>query len=90
MIIPLSDGGALRITTAKYYTPSRRLIHGNGVQPDIEVNISPAQSAAVARHLAMRGGKPPLLQSGKYRDPQLARAIEILKGINIFRKAEKD
>ena len=90
VIIPLSDGGALRITTAKYYTLSRRLIHGNGVQPDIEVNISPAQSAAVARHLAMRGGKPPLLQSGKYRDPQLARAIEILKGINIFRKAEKD
>ena len=90
VIIPLSDGGALRITTAKYYTPSRRLIHGNGVRPDIEVNTSPAQSAAIARHLVTRGEQPPLLQSGKYRDPQLARAIEILKGINIFRKAEKN
>lgn len=90
VLIPLSDGGALRITTAKYYTPSRRLIHGNGVSPDIAVNTTPAQSAAIARHLAIRGDKLPELRSGKYRDAQLERAIEILKGINIFRKAEKD
>lgn len=90
VIIPLSDGGALRITTAKYYTPSRRLIHGNGVKPDIAVNTTPAQSAAVAHHLAMRGDQLPQLRAGKYRDAQLERAIEILKGVNIFRKAEKD
>lgn len=90
VLVPLSDGGALRITTAKYYTPSRRLIHGNGVSPDIAVNTTPAQSAAIARHLAIRGDKLPELRSGKYRDAQLERAIEILKGINIFRKAEKD
>lgn len=90
VLIPLSDGGALRITTAKYYTPSRRLIHGNGISPDITVNTTPAQSAAVARHLAVRGDKLPELRSGKYRDAQLERAIEILKGINIFRKAEKN
>ncbi len=34
-IIPLSDGSALRLTTAKYYTPLGRLIHEEGIYPDI-------------------------------------------------------
>lgn len=34
-IIPLSDGSALRLTTAKYYTPKGRLIQGKGITPDI-------------------------------------------------------
>ncbi len=90
VLIPLSDGGALRMTTAKYYTPSRRLIHGKGVKPDIVVNTTPAQTAAVAQHLAMQSDKLPKLRDGKYKDIQLERAIEVLKGVNIFRKAEKD
>lgn len=89
VIIPLSDGGALRITTAKYYTPGRKEIHGRGVDPDIAVNTSPAGSTAIAHHVGMRGDKVPLVQDGKYRDVQLERAIEILKGVTIFRQAEK-
>ena len=34
-IMPLSDGSALRLTTARYYTPSGRVIQENGIQPDI-------------------------------------------------------
>lgn len=34
-IIPLSDGSALRLTTARYYTPSGRVIQENGITPDI-------------------------------------------------------
>jgi len=34
-IIPLSDGSALRLTTARYYTPSGRVIQKNGIEPDI-------------------------------------------------------
>src|SRR4029434_10854432 len=34
-IIPLSDGSGLRLTTAKYYTPKGRSIHGKGITPDI-------------------------------------------------------
>jgi carboxyl-terminal processing protease len=34
-IIPLSDGSALRLTTARYYTPSGRVIQENGIEPDI-------------------------------------------------------
>lgn len=36
-IIPLPQGGGLRLTTALYYTPSGRSIQGHGIDPDIEV-----------------------------------------------------
>ena len=89
VILPLSDGGALRVTTAKYYTPSRRVIHGKGVSPDIAVNLSPMATVSVAQHLSEHSGTPPSIRKGKYHDPQLERAVEILKGINIFRHSEK-
>ncbi len=37
-IIPLPDGSALRLTTARYYTPSGRSIQAVGIEPDIVVN----------------------------------------------------
>jgi len=36
-IIPVSSGAAMRITTARYYTPSGRSIQALGIEPDIEV-----------------------------------------------------
>ncbi len=38
-IIPLSDGSALRLTTARYYTPGGRVIQSNGITPDIIVEM---------------------------------------------------
>jgi len=38
-IIPLSDGSALKLTTARYYTPSGRVIQENGIEPDILVEM---------------------------------------------------
>jgi carboxyl-terminal processing protease len=40
-ILPLSDGSGLRLTTAKYYTPSGRSIQASGIKPDIEVEFVP-------------------------------------------------
>ena len=40
-ILPLSDGSGLRLTTAKYYTPSGESIHSVGVKPDIVVEPKP-------------------------------------------------
>lgn len=37
-IMPLSNGGALRLTTALYFTPSGRSIQGEGITPDVEVH----------------------------------------------------
>ncbi len=42
-IIPLSDGSALRLTTARYYTPSGRVIQENGIEPDIIVERTPVE-----------------------------------------------
>jgi carboxyl-terminal processing protease len=39
-IFPLSDGSAVRLTTAKYYTPKGRSIQGEGVSPDIVVDAN--------------------------------------------------
>lgn len=40
-IIPLSDGSGLRLTTARYYTPSGRSIQASGIAPDIELKFTP-------------------------------------------------
>ncbi|GBE02607.1 carboxy-terminal processing protease CtpB precursor [bacterium BMS3Bbin06] len=38
-VIPLSDGSGLRLTTAKYYTPSGVSIQNTGIEPDIKVKL---------------------------------------------------
>jgi len=40
-ILPLSDGSGLRLTTARYYTPSGKSIQSSGITPDIEVEYIP-------------------------------------------------
>lgn len=39
-IFALQDGSAVKMTTSKYYTPNGRNIHGKGLTPDIEVELS--------------------------------------------------
>ncbi|OPX37398.1 MAG: hypothetical protein B1H12_04990 [Desulfobacteraceae bacterium 4484_190.2] len=40
-ILPLSDGSGLRLTTARYYTPSGKSIQSSGIIPDIELDFTP-------------------------------------------------
>jgi carboxyl-terminal processing protease len=40
-ILPLSDGSGLRLTTARYYTPSGKSIQAAGITPDVEVKFIP-------------------------------------------------
>jgi len=47
-IIPLSDGSALRLTTARYYTPSGRVIQENGITPDIIIDEEAVEEEPVA------------------------------------------
>jgi carboxyl-terminal processing protease len=43
-IIPMTNGAGLRLTTARYYTPSGRSIQNEGIEPDIIVDNLPAPS----------------------------------------------
>ncbi len=65
-VIPLPGNGAMRLTTARYYTPSGRSIQGLGITPDIEVQASrtepphfgPEREADLKGALANSGGTP--------------------------------
>jgi len=89
-IIPLQDGAALRLTTAKYYTPSHKVIHGNGITPDCVVPMSDEDAQA----LMIRQRRPSLdslsdndrRQIKENHDEQLERAIDELKGVLLFSK----
>jgi len=54
-ILPLEDNSALRLTTAKYYTPSGRSIQATGIVPDIIMENMPLTRAGSSEH---RGGMP--------------------------------
>lgn len=49
-VMPIPGNGAIRLTTARYYTPSGRSIQGTGIEPDIEV---------LATREETRAGQPP-------------------------------
>ncbi|MCF8001362.1 MAG: S41 family peptidase [Halanaerobiales bacterium] len=40
-VIPMGDGSALRLTTARYYTPNGNFIHEKGIEPNVEVEFDP-------------------------------------------------
>jgi len=48
-VIPLSDGSGLKLTTAKYFTPKGRSIHGSGIAPDILVELPKPEVVAKAK-----------------------------------------
>ncbi|MFW6280172.1 MAG: S41 family peptidase, partial [Planctomycetota bacterium] len=63
-ILPLGeDGGALKLTTAKYYTPSGNLIDGEGVQPHIKVDLDDADNRKLAEIIADEDDYPPILST---------------------------
>jgi len=126
-IIPMEDGSAIRLTTARYFTPSGRSIQAKGIEPDLvagdgrespEGHPVPLREKDIERHLRGEGegkespapGKamPPSskekkeepsgkrngkkdsasLEEGRKedgKDPQLERAVELLKGWEIFK-----
>lgn len=46
-IYPLSDKGALRLTTGRYFTPAGVVIHERGLEPDVAIPLTPEQEKAV-------------------------------------------
>ena len=84
-VMQLPDGSALRLTTAKYYTPSHQVIHEHGVTPNIQATLT-----ADEERLLMLSRREDLLSEDDkkdlagFRDPQLDRAVDALKGVMIY------
>jgi len=93
-IIPLGQGnGALRLTTARYYTPSGRSIQAQGIAPDIEVlqdlpnelaQARPRSESSLPGHLKAEGDEQQGSQSYVPRqardDKALQAALALIRG----------
>jgi carboxyl-terminal processing protease len=101
-ILPISNGAALKLTTARYYTPSGRSIQASGIEPDIvteEAKVTlkekreTLKEADLAGHLS--NDKKPAAEkrtanntTNQSQDYQLQEALNLLKGINIHKQAK--
>jgi carboxyl-terminal processing protease len=87
-IFPLADGSALKLTVAKYYTPSHKVIHEHGITPDILVPLTDEQEAALLIKRAP-GGVEALPEKERsvvsaIQDTQMQRAEDLLRGLIIY------
>jgi carboxyl-terminal processing protease len=105
-VIPLSNGGALKLTTALYFTPSGRCIQKTGIEPDIKIeqamdlklldDSDRVKESDLHKALENANKKVPPAgpkvpkkdKTGKEEtvDYQLMRAVDILRGINFYKK----
>jgi carboxyl-terminal processing protease len=76
-VVSLPDGSAARLTTAKYFTPSRKLIHEHGVSPHIRATLTHEQETALLR--SRRKGEESSTPPRPPADPQLDRAVDALQ-----------
>ena len=84
-ILPLSTGSAMRLTTAKYYTPGKRTIHEHGVEPDIVSTLTTQEELAINKwRSAHSTGDAAALELASLGDRQLERAADALKGVLVY------
>lgn len=84
---------ALRLTTAYYFTPSGKLIHEKGIEPDVNIEVSPEEWQQVQLKRAYEENPALYSEEEKARvahvtDSVLERAIDIMIATRIF-KVEK-
>jgi len=99
-IVPIDDRRALKLTTARYYTPSGRSIQAQGIKPDIELErgsltlatesgVRPLKEADLMRHLEDDDARTSddiedEDASLAAEDYQLSEALNVLKGVSIL------
>jgi carboxyl-terminal processing protease len=89
-IFKLKDGEALRLTTAKYYTPSGVSIHEKGIAPQVEVIMTPDEDFKLSQQHERPDllGKPAEFKAAlgfePIEDRQLQTAIDVLKGVDML------
>jgi carboxyl-terminal processing protease len=102
-IMPLGENGALRLTTARYYTPSGRSIQAKGIEPDVKVledvpddlkgKDDMKGEASLKGHLANGAEDTSASQAyvppNEKDDKQLTAAIDLLHGVKLPEPAVK-
>ncbi|MFT3870043.1 MAG: S41 family peptidase [Nibricoccus sp.] len=88
-IFKLKNGEGMRLTTAKYFTPSGVTIHEKGVLPNVEVVMTPEDDQNVRLQRARRDVKDPSEFKERFgfepiEDRQLQAAIDVLRGVMIL------
>ena len=99
-VIPLGKYGAMRLTTARYYTPSGRSIQAKGIEPDIEVRQAKLEvvesggfgmteaelKGALKNETAeeKKAEKDRRLSPEDLSDYQLLRAIDMVKALKLY------
>lgn len=97
-IVPLPGHGAMRLTTARYFTPSGVSIQARGIEPDIEVVLARIEKVegGPVREEDLRGALDKGNADSKTEDDdaadddpadidyQLARALDLLRGLSVF------
>ncbi len=94
-VLPLGDNGAVKLTTARYYTPSGRSIQAKGISPDIKVledipddlkgKVDTKGEAALPAHLKNgddeKGGSDAYVPPEASKDKQLIAAVDLLHNV---------
>ena len=96
-VIPLDNHGAMRLTTARYYTPSGRSIQVNGIVPDIIVK--PSKVEEIENNFELSEGEyqnalkndsedknaAKKLEAAKAEKEELAKDYQLSQGLNLVR-----
>lgn len=100
-IIPLGKYGAMRLTTARYYTPSGRSIQATGIVPDVVVHPakveeikndferSEAEFGNALKNETIGENQQnnlPVEDKDMQKDYQLSRAVDLVKALSIYKK----
>jgi carboxyl-terminal processing protease len=96
-VMPLSENSAIKLTTARYFTPNGRSIQAHGIAPDIEVERAKIETlprgdniteADLEGHLRNESNSKVRKQEVQDKlissDNQLYEALNLLKGLNVF------
>ena len=78
----------MRLTTAKYYTPSHKVIHERGITPDIIVPMTEPEELDLYRKRTL-GAMQQMDDKERERlenthDLQMERAVDVLKGVLLY------
>ncbi|TVR81932.1 MAG: S41 family peptidase [Rhodospirillales bacterium] len=100
-VIPLTGYGAIRLTTARYYTPGGRSIQAKGIEPDIVVEPARIETVAQTAHsreenlrgaldrpeqdAGFEGGAPGRSDDGEAGAPSVRQDYQLLRAIDLIR-----